>query len=60
MEEKNIQWAKSWLYVDFKMAANESALTQPTFDLGIYGIIQNVFQGDLTTIQIFEKLLETY
>ena len=30
----------------FKMAAYENALTQPNFELGINGIIQNVFQGD--------------
>ena len=40
------KWPKSWGYVDFKMAANENALTQPKFDLGICGIIKNVFQGD--------------
>ena len=40
------------------MAANENALTQPTFELGISGIIHNVFQGDYTTKQKFEKLLE--
>ena len=39
-------WPKSWGYVDFKMAANEKALTQPTFYLGICGIIQNMFKGD--------------
>ena len=33
------------------MAANENALTQPKFELGITGIIQNVFQGDKTTKQ---------
>ena len=33
-------------YVDFNMAANENALTQPKFELGINGIIQNVFHGD--------------
>ena len=33
-------------YVDFKMEANENAITQPKFELGITGIIQNVFQGD--------------
>ena len=43
----------------FKMAANENALTQPKFELGITGIIQNVFQGDYTTKQKIEKLLET-
>ena len=32
--------------VDFKMAANENALTQPKFELGITVVIQNVFQGD--------------
>ena len=31
---------------------------QPKFELGICGIIQNVFQGDKTTKQKFEKLLE--
>ena len=40
------QWAKSWGFVDFKMDANENALTQPTFEPGITGIIQNVFQGN--------------
>ena len=40
------QWAKSWDFVDFKMDANENALTQPTFEPGITGIIQNVFQGN--------------
>ena len=54
------QWPKSWGYVGFKMAANENALTQPKFELGICGIIQNVFQGDYTTKQKFEKLLEKY
>ena len=39
------KWPKSLGYVDFKMAANENVLTQPKFDLGICGIIQNVFQG---------------
>ena len=52
------QWPKSWGYVDFKMAGNENALTQPKFELGISGIIHNVFQGDKTTKQKFEKLLE--
>ena len=42
-------WAKLWGFVDFKMAANENDLTQPKFELGITGIIHNVFQGDLTT-----------
>ena len=45
-------WPKSWSYVDFKMA------TQPKFELGICGIIQNVFQDDKTIEQKFEKLLE--
>ena len=40
------------------MPANENALTQPKFELGICGIIQDVFQGDYTTKQKFEKLLE--
>ena len=40
------------------MPANENALTQPKFELGIYGIIQDVFQGDYTTKQKFEKLME--
>ena len=35
-----------WGFVDFKMAANENALTQPKSELGISGIIHNVFQGD--------------
>ena len=39
------------------MAANENALTQPKFELGITGIIHNVFQGDQTTKQIFKKNL---
>ena len=43
------QCPKSWGYVDFKMPANENA--QPKFELGIFGIIQNVFQGDYTTKQ---------
>ena len=30
------------------MAANENALTQSKFELGITGIIHNVFQGDYT------------
>ena len=34
---------------DFQIAANENALIQPKFELGINGIIQNVFQGDKTT-----------
>ena len=42
------------------MAANENALIQPKFGLGICGIIQNVSQGDLTTKQNYEKLLEKY
>ena len=37
------------------MAANENALTQPTFELGISGIIHNVFQSDYTIKQIFKK-----
>ena len=44
-------WTKSWSYVDFNMAPNEYALTQPKFELGICAIIQNVFQGDKTTKQ---------
>ena len=35
-----------WGFVDFKMAANENALAQPKFELGITGIKHNVFQGD--------------
>ena len=31
--------------MEFKMAANENALTQPKFELGITDIIHNVFQG---------------
>ena len=34
------QWPKSLGYVEFKMAANENALTQTKFELGITGIIQ--------------------
>ena len=45
------KWVKSWAFVDFQMAANENALTQPRFELGITGIIQNVFQGDKTKTQ---------
>ena len=43
---KHTQWPKSWVYVGFKMAANKIALTHLQFELGICGIIQNVFQGD--------------
>ena len=39
-------WAKSSVYRDFKMASNENALTQTKCEIGITGIIQNVFQGD--------------
>ena len=39
-------WAKLSGFGDFKMAANENALTQPKFELGIIGIIHNVFQGN--------------
>ena len=39
------------------MAANENALTQPKFELGITGIIHNLFQGDTTTKQIFLKIV---
>ena len=39
------------------MAANENALTQPKFELGISGIIHNVFQGDQTTKQILKKIV---
>ena len=35
------------------MAANENALTQPKFELGITVIIHNVFWGDQTTKHIF-------
>ena len=51
-------WAKSWGNMYLKMAANENALTQQKFELGICGIIQDVFQGHYTTKQKFEKLLE--
>ena len=37
------------------MAANENALTQPKFELGISGIIHNVIQG--TTKKIFLKIV---
>ena len=43
------QWAKSWGYVDFKMAANDNALNQQKLELVITGIIQNVFQANYTT-----------
>ena len=33
-------------FVEFKIATNENAPTQPKFELGITGIIQNMFQGD--------------
>ena len=33
------------------MDTNENALNQPKFELGIYGIIQDVFQGDYTIKQ---------
>ena len=46
-------------FVDFKMAANENALTQPKFELGITGIIQNVVRDNYTTKQKIEKLLKT-
>ena len=39
------------------MAANENNLTQPKFELGITGIIQNVFQGDETTKPKNSKLV---
>ena len=52
------QWAKLWGYIDFKMTANDNAPTQPKFNLGITGIIHNVFQSDQTTKQKNEKLLE--
>ena len=39
------------------MAANENALTHPKFELGISGIIHNVFQGDWNTKQTFEKIV---
>ena len=39
------------------MAANENALTQPKFELGITGIIHNMFQGDQTTKQIFKNIV---
>ena len=39
------------------MPANENALTQPKFELGISGIIHNVFQGDWTKKQIFKKIV---
>ena len=55
------QCTKSWGYVDFKMPANENALTQTKFDLGICGIIQDVFPGDYTTKQKFEiNFFETF
>ena len=50
---------KLWGYVDFKMAANENALTQPKCEPGINGIIQNVFQGDKTTKQKMKSCWKT-
>ena len=44
--------------MDFKVAANENALTQPKYELGICGIIQNVFQGDYTTKQKLKNCWE--
>ena len=41
-----------------QVPANENALTQPKFELGICGIIQDVFQGDYSIKQNLEKLLE--
>ena len=43
--------------MDFKMAGNENDLTQPKFELGNTGIIQDVFQGDKTTKQNKNKKL---
>ena len=40
------------------MPTNENALTRPKFELGICGIIQDVFQGYYTTKQTIEKLLK--
>ena len=39
------------------MAGNENDLTQPKFELGNTGIIQDVFQGDKTTKQNKNKKL---
>ena len=55
--QTHTKWAKLRGFVDFKMAANENALTQPKFELGIYGIIHNVFQADQTTKQIFKRVV---
>ena len=44
--------------MDLKIAADENAVTQPKFELGIFGIIQNVFNGDKTKKQKLKKLLE--
>ena len=30
--QPHTHWPKSWGYVDFKMATNENALTQPKFE----------------------------
>ena len=46
--------------MDFNITANENALTQPKFELGICGIIHNVFQGDYTTKQFFVEPFPKY
>ena len=51
------QSPKSWGNVDFKMPTDENALTQTKFELGISGIIHNVFQGDQTTRRNFFKIV---
>ena len=47
-QNHGVMWLQN---VASKFATNENALTQPKFEIGITGIIQNVFQGDYTTKQ---------
>ena len=48
---------KSGGYVDFKIAANENALTRPEFELGITGIKQMFFMANRQQKKYFEKSL---
>ena len=53
-------WPKSWGYVDFNMAANENALTQPKFELLYFwwylGISQNLIET-ASSHTIFERFI---
>ena len=54
-----IRQNSTWGFVDFKMAANENALTQPKFELGITGIIHNLFplgKGSNKFINYFHQI----